>query len=311
MKNPGIRDRAGLADNELDATALDEVTGGKSFGIYGSVGYTSLASSGSVTAAVGVQTSFPFVTGGVYTTHGDGYSTGVSVGGSLGVFGATGNADSYFAGPGSTAALGIDAVGKFGGEIGFNPSGVSGGITFGGGIAAEGIQASAMHTETNSVFSSEGATFNMNPSGPGVPTSSPQEYAGYFNASQSPPLDRYEPSSPELNAAINAGHTDAPGHTDVPIHSDDLGNTFNAGPADTPGHTEAPIHSDDLGNTYNTGPAGDPGHTEAPIHSDDLGNTYNAGPADDAGHGNDGGYFGNDFGDSNFGGGDFGGGDFA
>ncbi|HEX7836313.1 MAG TPA: hypothetical protein VF469_02560 [Kofleriaceae bacterium] len=290
MKNPVAKDHAAPADNELDAAALDEVVGGFSTGLYGSVGYTGLTGSGNVTVAVGVQSSFPFVTGGIYTTQGNGYSTGISAGGSVGVFGATGNADSYFTGPGNAGALGIDALGKVGVEGGINSSGASLGANIGIGIGVEGVQASGMHTEGTSVFSSEGANFNMNGSGPGVPTSSPQEYGGYFNASQSPPLDHYEPNSPELNAAIGA---------------------YNAGHTDDPGHTDAPIHSDDLGNSYNAGPTGDAGHTDAPIHSDDLGNSYDAGHGDDAGHANDNSNFGNDFGDSNFGGGDFGGSDFG
>src|SRR5262245_51002090 len=85
---------------ELEPSALDQVVGGESLGLYLSFGYTSPLNTGGITLALGGQSSFPYVTGGLYKTTGEGFSTGGSFGFSVGGFRASENADSYFTGPG-------------------------------------------------------------------------------------------------------------------------------------------------------------------------------------------------------------------
>lgn len=336
--------RSPRAHDELNDDALDAVVGGWSVGVYGNVGYLGPVTTGNATVAIGVQSSFPFVTGGIYTNHGDGISTGASVGVSAGVFGATGNADSYFTGPGYSASLGVDAIGHAGVEGGVNSSGVSLGLNAGVGVAAfgfdgVGVQGSVMHTEGTSVLEGNG-NFNMNPPtgneaiDHGVPTSSPGEYAGYFNASQSPPLDHYEPNSPELNAAINAINND---------HSGDSHDSNSDAHASDAGHDNSDVsHSDPLDRSEPSSPeldqaigashddgghASDAGHDNSDSHgtdsngADSSGDHFNGNDFDghDSGStqvasndgGGGGGDFGGDFGGGDFGGGDFGGGDFA
>lgn len=137
---------------ELQADELDGVVGGWSTGVYASVNANTPWSMGGYTAAVGVQTSFPFVTGGVYQTTGSGLSTGVSAGVSAGVFGSTTNADGAFTGAGYQAGLAVEALGKVGVEAGASPGSVSAGVTVGLGIAPiDGVAISGFQTQTTAV----------------------------------------------------------------------------------------------------------------------------------------------------------------
>ena len=153
---------------ELAMDDLDAVNGGWSVGVYGSVSNINPignvptadgqggapggpASTGGYTVAIGLQSSFPYVTGGIYETSGTGVSSGASIGVSGGGFYSNNNADGVFTGHSDSYGLGVDALGKVGVETSGNDTGFTVGVGVGLGAGIAGVQASGFDTNTTSM----------------------------------------------------------------------------------------------------------------------------------------------------------------
>ena len=156
------------AMEELAMDDLDAVNGGWSVGVYGSVsGINPIgnvptadgqggapggpASTGGYTVGIGIQSSFPYVTGGIYETSGTGVSSGASVGVSAGGFYSNTNADGVFTGHSDSYGLAVDAAGKVGVETSGNDTGFTVGVGVGVGAGLAGVQASGFDTNTTSM----------------------------------------------------------------------------------------------------------------------------------------------------------------